>query len=79
MENPFESGYVKNYILFYVGAVAIAVLFFVATNLFHESAVLPKKEFKAAEVVKKEQVDESDMPKEHKPIVEGLKMMEKRY
>lgn len=79
MENPFESGYVKNYILFYVGVVAIAVLFFVATNLFHESATLPKKEFKVAEVVKREDVVDGAPLKERKPIVEGLKMMEKRY
>lgn len=41
MKNPFDSGEIKNYILFYVGVVVIMVLFFVAASLFHE--IMPQE------------------------------------
>ncbi len=46
MENPFESGHIKNYILFYVSIVVIMVLFFIASTLFLEEKSVDKKEFK---------------------------------
>jgi len=46
MENPFENGHIKNYILLYVGVVVIMVLFFVATSLFNENETkIAKKVF----------------------------------
>ena len=46
IENPFESGHIKNYVLFYVAVVVIMVLFFLATTLFHEeSEKIEKKTF----------------------------------
>jgi phosphotransferase system glucose/maltose/N-acetylglucosamine-specific IIC component len=45
MQNPFESGQIKNYILFYVGIVVIMILFFAATTLFNEPKKIAKKEF----------------------------------
>ncbi|QOP45225.1 hypothetical protein [Sulfurimonas paralvinellae] len=36
MENPFENGHIKNYILLYVSVVVIMILFFIATSLFDE-------------------------------------------
>ncbi len=36
MENPFENGHIKNYILLYASVVVIMVLFFIATTLFNE-------------------------------------------
>ncbi|MBU0631971.1 hypothetical protein KKA17_04940 [bacterium] len=36
IDNPFESGQIKNYLLFYAGIVVIMILFFVATTLFHD-------------------------------------------
>lgn len=35
MENPFENGHIKNYILLYGSVVVIMILFFIATTLFH--------------------------------------------
>ena len=45
MQNPFESGQIKNYILLYVSVVVIMVLFFIATTLFNEPKKIEKKEF----------------------------------
>ena len=45
MENPFESGHIKNYVLLYVSIVVIMVLFFVASSLFNEVQTQEKKLF----------------------------------
>ncbi len=45
MENPFESGHIKNYILLYVSVVIIMILFFIATTLFNEVESVDKKVF----------------------------------
>lgn len=45
MQNPFESGHIKNYILAYVSVVVIMVLFFVASSLFLDIQNVEKKEF----------------------------------
>jgi len=45
MENPFESGHIKNYVLLYVSIVVIMVLFFIASTLFNEIEVQEKKVF----------------------------------
>ena len=45
MENPFESGHIKNYVLLYVSVVVIMILFFVASTLFNEVDEVEKKVF----------------------------------
>ena len=45
MENPFESGHIKNYILFYISVVVIMVLFFIASTLFNDVKDIDKKIF----------------------------------
>lgn len=45
MENPFESGHIKNYLLSYASIVVIMVLFFIATTLFNEVKEVEKKVF----------------------------------
>lgn len=47
MQNPFESGHIKNYILLYASVVVIMILFFIASTLFNEVEVIEKKEFNA--------------------------------
>ena len=46
MQNPFESGQIKSYLLLYASVVVIMVLFFVASSLFNEVEVSEKKVFK---------------------------------
>ncbi len=45
MENPFESGHIKNYVLLYASVVVIMVLFFLASTLFNEVETPEKKVF----------------------------------
>ncbi len=45
MDNPFETGHIKNYILLYVSVVVIMVLFFIASTLFHNAETVKKKKF----------------------------------
>ena len=45
MKNPFESGHIKNYLLFYAAVVLIMVLFFATASLFHEVPEIEQKIF----------------------------------
>jgi len=45
MQNPFESGHIKNYVLLYASVVVIMILFFIASTLFNEVEIIEKKEF----------------------------------
>ena len=45
MENPFESGHVKNYLLLYASVVVIMILFFIASTLFNDIEDIEKKVF----------------------------------
>jgi len=45
MQNPFESGHIKNYVLLYVSVVVIMILFFIASTLFHDVSKVDKKIF----------------------------------
>ncbi len=45
MNNPFETGHIRNYILLYVSVVVIMILFFVAATLFRNVEVIDKKSF----------------------------------
>ncbi len=75
MENPFESGHIKNYILLYASIVVIMVLFFIATTLFNDVEQHKKKQFNTE---KKEQVQvvEKNSTKSKKF---KFKLLEKAY
>jgi len=45
IENPFESGHIRNYILLYASVVVIMVLFFIASRLFNDVKKVEKKSF----------------------------------
>ena len=45
MQNPFESGHIKNYLLLYASVVVIMILFFIASTLFHDVKDVDKKVF----------------------------------
>ncbi len=47
MQNPFETGHIKNYILLYASVVVIMILFFIATTLFHDVKSMEAKVFDA--------------------------------
>jgi hypothetical protein len=45
IENPFETGHIRNYILLYAGVVVIMVLFFIASTLFYDVKKVDIKKF----------------------------------
>jgi len=45
MQNPFETGHIKNYILLYVSVVVIMILFFIAATLFRDTQTIRTKVF----------------------------------
>jgi hypothetical protein len=53
MQNPFETGHIKNYVLLYVSVVVIMVLFFIATSLFHDVKPYNKRVFKTDSMITK--------------------------
>lgn len=59
MENPFESGHIKNYLLLYASVVVIMILFFIASSLFNEIDSVEKKVFNTE--IKEEVVVEKDL------------------
>jgi hypothetical protein len=55
MQNPFESGHIKNYLLLYASVVVIMILFFIASSLFNDVEKVPKRVFKEGKVKKLKQ------------------------
>ncbi len=45
IENPFESGHIKNYLLLYASIVVIMILFFIASTLFLDVEKYETKKF----------------------------------
>jgi len=80
IENPFESGHIKNYILFYVAVVAIMVLFFIATTLFNEeSEKIEKKTFATNTTATQEQTPNAAPQKESQTQEKRFKLLDKAY
>lgn len=52
-DNPFESGQIKNYLLFYAGIVVIMILFFIASSLFNDVKQEKPKLFETNTTLKK--------------------------
>ncbi|SFV70307.1 hypothetical protein MNB_SM-5-331 [hydrothermal vent metagenome] len=76
IENPFESGHIKNYILFYLAVVAIVILFFIATTLFDgEKKEITKKVFDVNKSLLKKQ-NKSEIKEQEKS---RFKLLNKAY
>lgn len=67
IENPFESGHIRNYILLYASVVVIMILFFIASTLFNDVKEVKKKSFDT-NISKNEKLPEVEkaLPKEEK-------------
>ncbi|MFT7004157.1 MAG: hypothetical protein ACJAWW_001510 [Sulfurimonas sp.] len=77
MQNPFETGHIKNYILLYTSVVVIMVLFFIASTLFRDDEVIKKKVFStenSSKIVPVENEDEKKVSQTSK-----IKLMDKVY
>ena len=74
MENPFESGHIRNYVLFYTSVVVIVMLFFIASTLFEETKVIEKKVFSTKIDTKTDQ--DTSIKQEEKPT---FRLLDKAY
>jgi hypothetical protein len=81
IENPFESGHIKNYILAYASIVVIMILFFIASTLFHDVEEIEKKEFEKKQMSKEVEKDTVVQEKDdsNSSWTSGIKIMEKSY
>lgn len=77
MENPFESGHIKNYILLYVSVVVIMVLFFIASTLFNDVAIMDTKIFDTN--ASEEIVHNRQEEKQTQAISSQIRLMDKAY
>ena len=77
MENPFESGQIKNYLLLYSSVVVIMVLFFIATSLFNDVEKVETKVFNTE--IKEKSAEEKAQEKEKEESTPKFKLMEKAY
>lgn len=76
MENPFESGHIKNYILLYASVVLIMILFFFASSLYNDVKPVEKKVFNT-EIQAKNVEDKTPTKEEKKPSI--FKLLDKAY
>lgn len=74
MQNPYESGHIKNYIFFYGSIVVIMVLFFITVTLFHTPVANETKIFDT-NVSQKEGIEKIEEPVKISPF----KLLEKGY
>lgn len=82
MQNPFESGHIKNYILLYASVVVIMILFFVASTLFLDVQEIEKKTFttntsESSKSIKVNRLEESSLKKQSQ--THKFKLLEKAY
>ncbi|OHE02184.1 MAG: hypothetical protein A2W82_01245 [Sulfurimonas sp. RIFCSPLOWO2_12_36_12] len=78
MQNPFETGHIKNYILLYVSVVVIMILFFIATTLFHDVSEVEEKVFDVDKESAK-LVDKREQSVEQNSTQSKFKLLEKAY
>ena len=77
MDNPFESGHIKNYVLSYASVLIIMALFFVASTLFHEVGQVEKKIFDVNGSINEKKVN--DMRDSDKIDPSAFKLIEVRH
>jgi len=78
MENPFESGHIKNYILFYISVIVIVILFFIESKLFHDNKDVEKKVFNT-EAIKDINIEKKADKQEEKNLKSRFKLLDKTY
>ncbi len=81
IENPFESGHIKNYVMAYVAVVVIMVLFFIASTLWRDATTLPKKEFehKSTNTTGATRIQTKEDVQKNRPAKSRIKLLEKGY
>jgi hypothetical protein len=79
MQNPFETGHIKNYILLYASVVVIMILFFIATTLFRDAKSVETKLFNS-DVESSELVDRREkVSQDESNKTQRFKLLERSY
>jgi len=76
MENPFESGQIKNYILLYASVIVIMVLFFIASTLFND---IEQVEVKVFNTEIKEKIVDKDIQDDELEKTPRFKLLDTAY
>ncbi len=81
IENPFENGHIKNYLLLYASVVVIMVLFFLASTLFNDAKSIQKKVFTtdAKSTLEDKRVKNIEDNSQNKTLKSKLKLMDRSY
>lgn len=79
INNPFESGHIKNYIALYMSVVLIMILFFIASTLFNDVQSIDKKVFQSKAIEKKSQEGLVEKKEERESLKSKLKLMDTHY
>ena len=79
MQNPFESGHIKNYILLYASIVVIMVLFFIASTLFRENKDIDKKVFSTQASKPMQESTKAEEKEEEPSLTSKIRLMDKAY
>lgn len=79
IENPFESGHIKNYLMAYASVVVIMVLFFIASTLFYEAEEIEKKEFETKKETKVLEKSKDNKEDSNSSWTSGIKLMNTSY
>ena len=79
MQNPFESGHIKNYILLYASVVVIMILFFIATTLLRDNKDIDKKIFSTQANKSVQESIKEEEQEEEPSLTSKIKLMDKAY
>lgn len=78
MQNPFESGHIKNYLLLYASVVVIMILFFIASTLFNDVRDVEKKVFNT-EINETLHMGEKEQKSKDKNSSKEFRLLDKAY
>jgi low affinity Fe/Cu permease len=79
MQNPFESGHIKNYILLYASVVVIMILFFIATTLLRDDKDIDKKIFSTQASKSVQESIKAEEKEEEPSLTSKIKLMDRSY
>lgn len=76
LDNPFESGHIKNYLLLYASIVVIMILFFIASSLYND---IEDVDIKLFNVKKRNDGSSTEIVKEVEKTTPKFKLLDKAY
>lgn len=78
IENPFESGHIKNYLLLYASVVVIMILFFIASSLLNDVEKVEQRVFQTQSKESQEQKSKQETSQTQEQS-SNFKLLDKAY